>query len=171
MALQSSPVSNAVSDQLTFVSEGYGNSEWAGSPDKIHIYLGPEWKKKITLAKNFIKHVGAGKMVFWGACSYEFYDEDGGVFEPEPPIGSCDLVVFATGEFRANFPFKHIDGELFWTANFSWEQGLVELPPILLDIPSVYECSDGFWGFVGCESDNYFSEAEALEAAKKSVGL
>ena len=109
---------------IKFGGEFFGGAEWERNPDGVEIYLDSEWQERIKIQAKALMDSGGNVMVTWWAGSYEFFDDDGEVFDPNYSIDGCHMHVFANGDFRFLFPFKHSTDEGF-TQDFKWADGVL----------------------------------------------
>ncbi len=110
---------------IKFRSEYFCNSEWASTPHEVEVYLEAGWQQKIEQMVRMLNEVDATFIATWCAANYEFFDEDGSVFEPDYSTGGCNLQVWRHGTFNFQLPFKYSDGEEGWTDDFRWADGVL----------------------------------------------
>lgn len=108
---------------MHILSQYHCNAEWSSDPAVCMVKLDPLWEQKIKDAQEVLTRLGANYMVFWWAAGYEFYDEDGNVFEPDYSVDGCTIKVYADGHMQGVFQFKHSNEE-GWTDDFRWEDDI-----------------------------------------------
>ena len=107
-----------------FKSEYMCNAEWASNPSQVEVYLHDEWQERIKIQAQALKDSGGHVMITWWAGAFEFFGEEGEEFTPEYSVDGCHLHVFADGDFRFLFPFKH-SGEEGFTLTMRWADGVL----------------------------------------------
>lgn len=110
---------------MYFLSQYHCNAEWSSDPVVCMVKLGPEWEQKIKDVQEALNRLDANTMVFWWAAAYEFYDEDGKIFEPDYSVDGCEIKVHKDGSFMGRFAFKHSNEE-GWTDSFKWSDGKLD---------------------------------------------
>lgn len=110
-------------EAMYFLSKYHCNAEWSSDPEVCMVKLDASWEQKIKDAQDALLRLDANIMIFWWAAGYEFYDEDGKVFEPDYSIDGCEIKVHKDGSFKGRFQFKHSNEE-GWTDDFKWSDGV-----------------------------------------------
>lgn len=107
---------------MNFLSKYHCNAEWSSDPVVCSVKLNREWEQKIKDCQEALVRLNANFITFWWAAGYEFYDEEGKVFEPDYSVDGCAIKVYADGDIKGVFQFKH-SSEEGWTDGFHWADG------------------------------------------------
>lgn len=106
------------------LTSGFGSTqEWTSDPEKVVISFPVSFVAKMEQAVAFMKANGFHKTVEWWAAGFTLLgypdggEEDLVEFVPEYRLDGCHAEVYADGDVRFVFPFKHSNDE-GWTDNY-----------------------------------------------------